>query len=42
MFYNIDNCEIASYGDKNTPYTSTFNLEEVMQKLELITNKLLE
>ena len=42
MFYNIDNCEIVSYGEKNTPYTSIFNLEEVMQKLELITNKLLE
>ena len=37
---DIDNCDIASYADGNTPYTSDFNLEEVMQKLELITNKL--
>ena len=42
MFYDIDNCDIASYDDDNTPYTSDFNLEEVIQKLELITNKKLE
>ena len=42
MFYDIDNCDIASYADDNTPYTSDFNLEEVIQKLELITNNLFE
>ena len=42
MFYDIDNCDIASYGDDNTPYTSDFNLEEVIQKLELTTINLFE
>ena len=37
MFYDIDNCDIASYADDNTPYTSDFNLEEVIQMLELTT-----
>ena len=41
-FYDIDNCDIASYADSNTPCTSCFNLEEVIQKLELITNNLFE
>ena len=30
MFYNIDICDIAGYTDNNTPYTSDFNLEEVI------------
>ena len=42
MFYDIDICDIASYADDNTPYTSDFNQEEVMQKLELTTNNLFE
>ena len=42
MFYDTENCDIASYADGNAPYTSDFNLEEVMQKLELITNNLFE
>ena len=42
MFYDIDICNISSYTDNNTPYTSDFNLEEVIQKLELTTNNLLE
>ena len=42
MFYHIDIYDIASYSDDNTPYTSNFNLEEVMQKLELTTNNLFE
>ena len=37
MFYDIDNCDIASYADDDTPYTSDFNLEEVIQMLELTT-----
>ena len=32
MIYDIDICDIASYGDDNTPYISDFNLEEVIQK----------
>ena len=42
MFYDIDNCNISSYADDNTPYVSDFNLEEVIQKVELITNNLFE
>ena len=42
MIYDIDKCDIASYADDNTPYTSDFNLEEVIQKLELTTNNLFE
>ena len=41
-FYDIDKCDIASYADDNTQYTSNFNLEEVIQKLELTTNNLFE
>ena len=42
MFYDIDICDIASYADDSTPYTSDFNLEEAIQKLELTTNNLFE
>ena len=42
MFYNIDIYDIASYTDDNTPYTSDFNLGEVIEKLELTTNNLFE
>ena len=42
MFYDIVNCGITSYSDDSTPCTSDFSLEEVMQKLELITNNLFE
>ena len=42
MLYNIDNCGVASDADNNTPCTSDFNLNEVIQKLELITNNLFE
>ena len=42
MFYDIDICNIASSVDSNTPYTSDFNLEEVIKKLELSTNNLFE
>ena len=42
MFYDIDIWDIASYADDNIPYTSGFNLGEVMQKLELTTNNLFE
>ena len=51
MFYDIDNCDIASYTDDST-YTNDFSLEEIIElikvskvklvKLELITNNLLE
>ena len=42
MFYDIDICDIASYAGNNTPYTGDFNLEEVIQKLELTANNLFE
>ena len=42
MFYDIDICDIASYADNSTSYTSDFNLEELIQKLELTTNNLFE
>ena len=42
MFYDVEICDIASYADYNTPYTSDFNLEEVIQKLELTTSNLFE
>ena len=42
MFYDIDKCDTATYADDSTPYTSNFNLEEVIQKLELTTNNLFE
>ena len=42
MFYDIDIYDIASYAGDNTPYTSDFNLEEVIQKLEFTINKLFE
>ena len=42
MFYDIDNYDIASYAEDNTAYTSDFNLEEVIQKLKVITNNLFE
>ena len=35
MFYDIDLCDIASYADDNTPYTSDFNLEEVIQNTKV-------
>ena len=42
MCYDIDICDIAGDADDNTLYTSDFNLEEVIQKLELTTNNLFE
>ena len=40
MFYNIDEYDIASHADGTTPYTSYFNPEEVIEKLELVNNNL--
>ena len=42
IFYDIDKCDIASYTEDNIPYSIDFNLEEVIQKLELTTNNLFE
>ena len=35
MFYDIDKCHIASCAEYNKLYTGNFNIEEVIQKLEL-------
>ena len=37
MFYDIHNCDTASYADHTTPYTSDFNLEEVIQNLKSVS-----
>ena len=40
MFYDITDCDIASYADDNTPYCSSFRLNKVINKLEECTNNL--
>ena len=40
MFYDIDDCDIASYADDNTPYASSSNLDALINKLEQSTNNL--
>ena len=42
MFYNINDCDIASYADDNTPYVSNSNLDAVINKLEESTNSLFQ
>ena len=42
MFYDIDVCDIVSYANNSTSYTSDFNLEELIEKLELTTDNLFE
>ena len=34
MFYNINDCNIASYADDNTPYASSSSLDALTSKLE--------
>ena len=34
LFLNMENTDIASYADDNTPYTTGNSIEEVIQKLE--------
>ena len=38
MFYDIDDCDIASYADDNTPYASSSNLDALISKLDETTN----
>ena len=33
MFYDINDCDIVSYADDNTPYASSSNLDAVINKL---------
>ena len=42
MFYDINDCDIASYGDDNTPYASSSNLDAVINKLEESANNLFQ
>ena len=42
MFYDIDDCDIASYADDNTPYASSSNLDALINKLEESTNNLFQ
>ena len=39
MFYNITDCDIASYAG-TTPYCSSFSLDKVINKLEACINNL--
>ena len=41
MFFDIIECDIASYVDDNTPYNFDFNLHNVISNLEKSTNSLL-
>ena len=41
-FYDIDDCNIASYADDNTPYTSSSNLDALINKLEQRTDNLFQ
>ena len=42
MFYDIDDCDIASYADDNTTYASSSNLEALINKLEERTKNLFQ
>ena len=41
IFFDIIECDIASYADDNTPYNFGFNLDNVISNLEKSTNSLL-
>ena len=41
IFFDIIECNIASYADDNTPYNFDFNLDNVISNLEKSTNSLL-
>ena len=41
-FYDINDCDIASYTDDNTPYASSSNLDAVINKEEESTNNLFQ
>ena len=42
MFYDINDCDITSYADDNTPYACSNNSDAVMNKLEESTNNLFQ
>ena len=42
MFYDVDDCDTASYADDNTPYASSSNLDALVNKLDESTNNLFQ
>ena len=42
MFYDINDCDIASYADDNIPYVSSSNLDALINKLEESTTNLFQ
>ena len=42
MFYDICDCDIASYADDNTPYASSSSLDPLINKLEESANNLFQ
>ena len=42
MFYDINDCDIASYADDNTPYASSRNFNTLIKKLEESTKNLFQ
>ena len=40
IFYDINDCDIASYADDNTPYASSRNLDALINKVEESTDNL--
>ena len=42
IFYDINDCDIASCADDNTPYASSSNLDALINKLEESTNNLFQ
>ena len=42
MFYDINDCDIASYADDNTTYASSSNLDALTNKLEERTKNLFQ
>ena len=42
MFNYIDDCDIASYADDNTPHASSSNLDALISKLDESTNNLFQ
>ena len=40
MFYDITDCDIASYADDNTLYSSSFGLDKVIKKWTYTNNLL--
>ena len=40
IFFDIIECDIASYADDNTPYNFDFNLDNVISNLEKSTNSI--